>query len=361
MRRFGTEISGNRGPGCELSSEQRVYAIAQYEAGVPAAQIADALRCAKSTIYATINRARELHSVKSRPRSGQPAKLTDRDKRHAYTIARRHPRMRYSELQETAGLDVHPRTIARALHERNIYKRLAVKKFKLTEDHARQRLEFAYKYRHWKAEDWHKVLFSDECSVERGTGRVRLWVFRKPNEKFRAPGMIDEVKKGKDLSQMFWAAVWGTGERTELVMMERDNLGARLGYTRNSYIWALEEGLIPVYEPGQIFQQDNAPIHTAEDVKEWLERHGIWVLEWPPYSPDLNPIEHIWWRLKQKVFELYPELERQGASEEALNNLRSACKEAWRLIGRELIKAVVDSMPRRIEAVIKAIGWQTKY
>jgi len=35
------------------------------------------------------------------------------------------------------------------------------------------------------------------------------------------------------------------------------------GYNAQSYIWALEEGLLPVYQPGLVFQQDNAPIHTA--------------------------------------------------------------------------------------------------
>jgi transposase len=41
-----------------------------------------------------------------------------------------------------------------------------------------------------------------------------------------------------------------------------------------------------------VFMQDNAPIHTAHIIKDWLEEMAIEVLEWPPYSPDLNPIEH---------------------------------------------------------------------
>jgi transposase len=39
--------------------------------------------------------------------------------------------------------------------------------------------------------------------------------------------------------------------------------------------------------------QDNAPIHTARVVKEWFEMNGIDTIDWPPYSLDLNPIEHI--------------------------------------------------------------------
>ena len=54
---------------------------------------------------------------------------------------------------------------------------------------------------------------------------------------------------------------------------------------------------------------DNAPIHMSNLVKEWLETHGVWTLDFPLYSPDLNPIKHLWLALKRKIFELHPELE----------------------------------------------------
>ena len=46
-----------------------------------------------------------------------------------------------------------------------------------------------------------------------------------------------------------------------------------------------------------VFQQDNAPVHTAL-VTEWFEQQNIQVDEHPPYSPDLNPIEHVWAALR---------------------------------------------------------------
>ena len=45
---------------------------------------------------------------------------------------------------------------------------------------------------------------------------------------------------------------------------------------------------------GYQFMQDNAAIHTARKVKEWFRVYGVdGITDWPPYSPDLNPIVHI--------------------------------------------------------------------
>ncbi len=42
-----------------------------------------------------------------------------------------------------------------------------------------------------------------------------------------------------------------------------------------------------------IFQHDLAPAHTAKSTKNWLNDHGVGVLDWPANSPDLKPIENL--------------------------------------------------------------------
>ena len=66
-----------------------------------------------------------------------------------------------------------------------------------------------------------------------------------------------------------------------------------MGYSANSYIDILDQNLVEFYEPDQIFMQDNAPIHTIKKVRLWFEMHRVEMMEWPPYSPDLNPIKHL--------------------------------------------------------------------
>lgn len=65
MRRFGTEISGNRRPGGELSSEARAAIIYAHECGVSPTKMAAEFNVARSTIYSTIKRFREHQTLKS--------------------------------------------------------------------------------------------------------------------------------------------------------------------------------------------------------------------------------------------------------------------------------------------------------
>ena len=53
-----------------------------------------------------------------------------------------------------------------------------------------------------------------------------------------------------------------------------------------------------------VFQQDNAPCHRAKIVKIWKVEKGITATDWPPFSPDSNPIENIWSYIDKKLHEV---------------------------------------------------------
>ena len=57
-----------------------------------------------------------------------------------------------------------------------------------------------------------------------------------------------------------------------------------------------------------IFQNDNDPMDTAHVVRNWYEEYESELehVEWPPHSPDLNSIEHLWCVLKRQIRNRYP-------------------------------------------------------
>ncbi len=101
-----------------------------------------------------------------------------------------------------------------------------------------------------------------------------------------------------------------------------------------------------------IFQQDLVPGHTAKSTKSWLNNIGVGMLDWPVNSPELNPIENLWGIVKMKMRNKRP----NNADE-----LKATVKETWASVPPQQCHKLITSMPRRIEAVIKAKGASTKY
>ena len=107
-------------------------------------------------------------------------------------------------------------------------------------------------------------------------------------------------------------------------------------------------------EDEQYFQQDNNPKHTSQLAKKWFSDNSIKVLEWPAQSPDLNPIEHLWEHLKCQ-------LQQDESPPKGVHELWERMEKEWNEISPEVCQNLIESMPRRIQAAIKAKGGHTKY
>ena len=101
-----------------------------------------------------------------------------------------------------------------------------------------------------------------------------------------------------------------------------------------------------------IFQQDGAPCHTSKHTKSWFERKNINLLPWVPQSPDLNPIEHLWDHIAAQM---------DNHPCKNIEELKELIFQTWQDIDERVTAGLVNSMPRRINSVIKAKGGHTKY
>ncbi len=101
------------------------------------------------------------------------------------------------------------------------------------------------------------------------------------------------------------------------------------------------------------FQQDNAPCNKAQIISDWFLEHDneFTLLKWPPQSPDLNPIEHLWDVVER-------EIRIMDVQPTNLQQLRDALMSIWTKISEECCQHLVESVPRRIKAVLKAKGVQ---
>ena len=93
--------------------------------------------------------------------------------------------------------------------------------------------------------------------------------------------------------------------------------------------------------PGLVLQQDNAPVHAASTTKNFFLENEWEVLDWPPYSPNLNIIESLWAIVKRRIAE-------QAVLWEILGE---KVQEIWTSIDLESIQKLCESISDRLKAV----------
>ena len=249
-----------------------------------------------------------------------------------------------------------------------------MKKPFLSPENIKAHLEWAKEREYWIIKDWDKVIFSNESKVEIGWNSRPVWVFRTEAEKHH-PDCLVPAFKGNRSSIMVWSCFAG------------DKLGPLLAFGKGGinsaeYIQTLKDGLLKFLEDinnieneessdavqvatiGEyIFQQDNAPIHTSAATQAFFQQYNISVMEWPANSPDLNPIEHLWPALKAEFHKEWEALgsKRPSRSEGAMAIYTELLKRVWKERLGDLPRRLVDSMARRVAAVIADKGGHTKY
>jgi DDE superfamily endonuclease len=98
--------------------------------------------------------------------------------------------------------------------------------------------------------------------------------------------------------------------------------------------------------------QDHDPKHDSVMAKTWIHNHGVDQIDFPAYSPDLNPIENLWNNLKRRV---------EAHNARNIEELKQPLYDEWYATSKDFLVSLVESMPQRCKAVIESKGHKIKY
>lgn len=337
-----------------LSTETVASIVALIDDGRSQIYVANRFGVSRSTVQRVYTRFMETGVYTRRPGTGPHRKTTRRDDNFVVSLALRN---RHStaveirnELQHVRNVNISERTVRRRFNEAELRSRRPATGPELSREHRVARLQFAREHQNWNADDWGRVLFTDESRfcLRSPDGRGRVW--RRNGERYAECTFSPRVSF-QGGSVMVWAGI-SSQAHTELYLVPRGSL------TAARYINEILQDFVTPYAPfiGEnfILMHDNARPHAARIVTEYLNEVGIPPMAWPSRSPDLNPIEHVWDMLGRKVRSRVP-------SPRTLDELRNVLLEEWEAIPQHAIYSLIESMPRRMNAVIQARGGNTRY
>jgi len=326
----------------DLTDYEKGQIDALNEQGLNKSEIGRRVNRNRTTISKYLNANRSSRGKKA---SGRKEKFDCRTKRRIFKLVTTEG-MSCNSVKNCMGLKETRWTVLRCLHANGNVKYASMKKCPLLKPvHITKRLDFARKFMDF-GNKWATVLFSDEkkFNLDGPDGFKYYWHdLRKEHEIFSK-----RVSGGG--SVMVWAGIAQSG-KTDIIF-------AKGKMNSQHYQNMIEPQLTMFGEricgPQWLFQQDNAPIHSSMSSKNWFISKGIRVLDWPPLSPDINPIENIWAVISRDIY-------KSGRQYANIETLKEAILESWRKLPIQFLNNVIESMPKRIFELIRLNGRKINY
>lgn len=336
----------------QTNVEVRQIIINNYNNGKSLREIGKIVNRSFATVQYIINKYKNENTIQRTPRNAVNKKLNEHDKRWILREIRQNPKLSAPKLtqkvQQYLGKSVNPETVRRVLRENNFHGRIARNKPYINERNRQKRLQFAKEYLNKDYNFWQHVIFTDESKFNLFSSDGKIPVWRKPNEEYKIQNCKSTVKHGGG-SAMLWgcmsAAGVGSLEFIDVKMNKWDYLNILKRNLRSS---AEKLGILQSFQ----FYGDNDPKHSSRVAQEWLLYNCPKVIHTPPQSPDLNVIEHLW-----NILDI--NIRKHKFSN--IRGLKDSLQEEWQKIDPNLTKKLVQSMPKRLQEVIKNKGYPTKY
>jgi transposase len=335
-----------------ISTEKRNEIICHLNLGMSLRKTASICNVGKSTV-SNIKKGKGIDTQNII--RGKPAKLSPQNKRFCIRCITSGKVKSAREVQKVLlndlGVIVSHNTVCNTLKEAGLGSIEKPTKPLLSKKNITKRYAFAKQHQYWTIDDWKRVIWSDEAKINRFTSDGRSWAWIRDCENLQAHHVKQVVKHGGGNIKI-WGCMtyYGAGFMCKI----NQNL------TKELYLEILNDELLNTIDyydlnlNNIIFQHDNDPKHTAKIVNEWLLIQNFETLDWPAQSPDLNPIEHLWSIVKRR-------LNQYDNPPKGINQLWERVEEIWNKISSETCKTLIESMPRRIKAVLDAKGRWTDY
>lgn len=334
--------------GRSISTQVRNLIMRDIQIGLSQRNIAKNYEVSRGAVEQIRKKFQSTGSVADRIGRGRKRVTSKRKDMKIIREVKKNPKITVREIQENIHLTVSDLIVRRRFNEANLHSRFARKRPFISVNNKKKRLQFVRKYANMSLDFWKNILWTDESKFELFGQKKRIRVWRKHGEELQDRHIQKTVKHGGGNILVWGCFSWaGVGNLVKINGI----------MTADVYIDIinenLEESLLKLgLEDNFIFQQDNDPKHTAKKSQAFFRSCRIKQLEWPPQSPDLNPIENLWAILDNRI-------NKSGVTNK--NSYFEALQLAWENLDPQHLKNLIESIPRRLQKVIEAKGNHINY